>query len=98
MLQLLLTFGIISMFAFNDQTKLWAAKNPSVLLLCMVATFVLMICMACCTSVRRQAPMNFIFLFLFTLAEGVMLGFVSARQNGEAVSRYMIYLQKTILT
>lgn len=39
---------------------------------------VTMICMACCSSVRRKFPINFIFLFLFTLAEAFLLGVVSA--------------------
>ncbi|XP_036317548.1 protein lifeguard 1-like [Rhagoletis pomonella] len=33
-----------------------------------------MVCMACCESVRRKTPLNFIFLFLFTLAESFLLG------------------------
>lgn len=34
--------------------------------------------MACCESVRRTFPMNFIFLALFTLAESFLLGMISS--------------------
>ncbi|XP_015750962.1 PREDICTED: protein lifeguard 1-like [Acropora digitifera] len=40
-------------------------------------TFVTMIAMACCESVRRTFPTNMIFLSLFTLCEGYLLGAVS---------------------
>uniref|UniRef100_A0A224Y5A0 Putative n-methyl-d-aspartate receptor glutamate-binding subunit n=1 Tax=Panstrongylus lignarius TaxID=156445 RepID=A0A224Y5A0_9HEMI len=35
---------------------------------------VCLVTMACCGDVRRKAPMNFIFLGLFTLAESFLLG------------------------
>ena len=38
-----------------------------------------LITLACCDSVRRKTPHNFIFLGLFTLAEGFMLGTITAR-------------------
>jgi len=34
--------------------------------------------MACCESVRRTFPMNFIFLAIFTLAESFLLGMITA--------------------
>ncbi|EDS39171.1 conserved hypothetical protein [Culex quinquefasciatus] len=40
---------------------------------------VTLISMACCGSVRRKAPMNFIFLTLFTLAQSFLLGITTAR-------------------
>ncbi len=44
-----------------------------------------MIAMACCEGVRRKAPTNYIFLGVFTLAEGFMLGTVSAFFDVDAV-------------
>jgi protein lifeguard len=46
---------------------------------------VTMIAMACCESVRRNFPMNFIFLGLFTLAQSFVLGTVSARYTGQEI-------------
>lgn len=44
----------------------------------MVITFVLMLVLACCESVRRAFPANLILLLLFTVCEGVLLGTVSS--------------------
>merc|ERR1711902_322024 len=40
---------------------------------------------ACCESVRRKTPTNFIFLTVFTACEGVMLGTVSTFYDVDAV-------------
>lgn len=50
-----------------------------------------MIAMACCTNVRRTSPMNFIFLFLFTLAQSFLLGVITTRAPAETVSFFAIY-------
>jgi len=44
-----------------------------------------MICMACCESVRRKTPLNFIFLFLFTIAESFLLGIVAGQYQADEV-------------
>lgn len=46
---------------------------------------VTMITLACCEGVRRKAPMNFIVLAIFTLAESFMLGVISSRYTGEEI-------------
>ena len=49
---------------------------------------VMLVCllsMACCDSVRRKFPTNFIFLGVFTLCEGVMLGTISTFYDVDAV-------------
>uniref|UniRef100_A0A8C2J822 Zgc:110410 n=1 Tax=Cyprinus carpio TaxID=7962 RepID=A0A8C2J822_CYPCA len=38
------------------------------------ATFVLIIVLICCCDIRRKVPLNFIFLVLFTITEGFLLG------------------------
>ena len=54
-------------------------------ILAMVIMFVSLITLACCEGVRRKTPHNFIFLGLFTLAEGFMLGTVTARYRADEV-------------
>ncbi|XP_029044564.1 protein lifeguard 1-like [Osmia bicornis bicornis] len=85
MCQLLITVSLISLFLYHRPTKMWAMAHPEMFWICFVATFVLIICMACCTSVRRKAPMNFIFLFLFTIAEGFLLAVAASTYNSEEV-------------
>jgi FtsH-binding integral membrane protein len=46
---------------------------------------VTMISMACCTNVRRKSPMNFIFLFIFTLAEAFLLGMITSTYRVDEV-------------
>ncbi|XP_014207236.1 protein lifeguard 1-like [Copidosoma floridanum] len=85
MVQLLITFGIVAIFTYHMPTKKFAWSNPWIMWACLIATFVLLISMACCTSVRREAPMNYIFLGLFTFAEAIMLGFASSVSNQKYV-------------
>ncbi|XP_076684911.1 glutamate NMDA receptor-associated protein 1 lifeguard isoform X3 [Andrena cerasifolii] len=85
MCQLLITVSMIALFLYHRPTKLWVMRHPEMFWICFVAVIVLIIAMACCTSVRRKAPMNFIFLFLFTLAEGFLLATAASTYNADAV-------------
>ncbi|KZC09524.1 Protein lifeguard 1 [Dufourea novaeangliae] len=85
MCQLLITVSMIALFLYHQPTKLWVANHREVFWICFAATFILIICMVCCTSVRRKAPMNFIFLFLFTVAEGFLLATAASTYSSEEV-------------
>ena len=54
-----------------------------------IASIVLVLAITCCESVRRTAPANYIFLGLFTVCEGVLLGFVCTTYKVEEVSVIM---------
>ncbi|KAJ9582266.1 hypothetical protein L9F63_003395 [Diploptera punctata] len=41
--------------------------------------------MSCCGNIRRQAPHNYIFLFIFTLAESFFLGIFASFFEAESV-------------
>ncbi|XP_031831002.1 glutamate NMDA receptor-associated protein 1 lifeguard isoform X2 [Nomia melanderi] len=85
MCQLLITLSMIALFLFHKPTKLWVLAHPELFWICFAVTIVLIICMACCTSVRRKAPMNFIFLFLFTIAEGFLLATAASTYSSHEV-------------
>ena len=51
----------------------------------LTASLVCIITLACCTDVRRKFPVNFIFLGLFTVCEGLMLGTISSYYDVDAV-------------
>ncbi|XP_059489168.1 protein lifeguard 1-like [Neocloeon triangulifer] len=85
MLQLLVTFAFISVFVFHTGTKQFAQQNRWVAYVAMGVTFVTMLAIACCGEVRRKAPMNFILLGIFTLAESFLLGVITSFHQGEAV-------------
>lgn len=79
--QLLITFGIVALFTFNEPTQKWVRQHPELFWISFGVLLVTMISMACCEGVRRKAPMNFIFLGLFTLAQSFIMG-VSASRFG----------------
>lgn len=77
-LQLLVTLGIISAFVLNEELQDYIAEQPHLLIAAFVITFITMIALACCPSVRRKAPMNYLCLGIFTMAEGFLLGVISS--------------------
>ncbi|XP_063237191.1 protein lifeguard 1-like isoform X2 [Bacillus rossius redtenbacheri] len=85
MVQLLITLAFVSLFTFHEPTKRFVHKHSEIWWVAFAVMLVTLIAMACCTNVRRKAPMNFIFLFLFTVAESFMLGAVASTYNGDAV-------------
>lgn len=85
MCQLAITAALIATFMFVHPVKLYVQRNMWVYWTSLGVMFVCLISLACCESVRRKAPTNFIFLALFTACEGVMLGTLATFYDAEAV-------------
>jgi len=85
MVQLVLTGAVISTFMFVKDVKSYVQRNMWVYYSSMGVMLVCLISMACCDSVRRKFPTNFIFLGVFTFCEGVMLGTISTFYDVDAV-------------
>lgn len=85
MLQLAVTTAVIALFTFHEPTKRYVRRTPAIYYSSFGIMIVCLLCMACCSSVRRKAPMNFIFLGLFTVAESYMLGCMAAAFDKEEV-------------
>ncbi|XP_007547398.1 protein lifeguard 1 [Poecilia formosa] len=85
MIQLLPTVGIICAFLYWDTLKTWVRENYWFSYTMMSGVLVLILALSCCGNIRRQVPLNFIALGLFTVAEGLMLGSVAAYFEAEAV-------------
>ncbi|KAM7420377.1 hypothetical protein PAMA_014884 [Pampus argenteus] len=85
MIQLLVTVGIICTFLYWDALKEWTRDNYWFNYTMMAAVMVLIIALSCCDNLRRQVPLNFIALGLFTFVEGLMLGSISVYFEAEAV-------------
>jgi FtsH-binding integral membrane protein len=85
MVQLLVTLAFISLFTYHEPTKQWAQRNAWLTWVAFAVVIICILSMACCGEVRRKAPMNFIFLGIFTLAESFMLGIVTTVYKAEAV-------------
>merc|ERR1719410_3014776 len=76
--------GIIGVFTV-EKVKVFSADHPEMWWIALVIMLVSIITLACCEGVRRKTPHNFIFLGLFTLAEGLMLGTITARYDIDEV-------------
>ncbi|GAB1604486.1 protein lifeguard 1-like [Argonauta hians] len=85
MLQLLVTLGIIAVFLFVPEVNQYIKENKWLLFVALAATFVTMIMLSCCSNLRREFPVNFIMLTIFTLCEGFLLGFISSFYKIDAV-------------
>ncbi|XP_060776425.1 protein lifeguard 1 [Neoarius graeffei] len=85
MVQLLITVGIICAFLYWETLKIWVIRTSWFAYTMMGTTLVLIIVFSCCADVRRKVPLNFFFLGLFTVAEGLLLGSVTVFFNAEAV-------------
>ncbi|KAM4581014.1 protein lifeguard 1 [Odontesthes bonariensis] len=85
MIQLLLTVGIVCAFLYWNTLRRWVLDNYWFSYSMMSVTVVLILVLSCCDNIRRQVPLNFIALGLFTIAEGLMLGSVAAYFEAEAV-------------
>jgi len=84
--QLVLTMGIVGIF-FVPSVKTWATQPENIWLFWVAFVFMLvsLISMACCPDVRRKTPHNYIFLGLFTAAEGLLLGLSVSSYDADEV-------------
>ncbi|KAK2903033.1 hypothetical protein Q8A67_007746 [Cirrhinus molitorella] len=85
MVQLLITVGIICAFLYWETLNDWVKDTYWFTYTMMCATFVLIFVLICCPDIRRKVPLNFIFLALFTIIEGLLLGSVVVYYSAEAV-------------
>jgi len=85
MCQLTLTAVLIGVIMFVQPVKRYVHTNQWVNITAIVVMMVCLVAMACCESVRRKAPTNFIFLGVFTVCEGIMLGTTAALYDVDAV-------------
>lgn len=73
------------LFVFHQPTKVWVKQHHEMFWIAFGVVIVTMIALACCESVRRTSPMNFIFLGIFTLAQSFLLGCSSAVYDPDLV-------------
>ncbi|XP_077993468.1 protein lifeguard 1-like [Glandiceps talaboti] len=83
--QLVVTMAIICIFLYVDEVRIYTYQNQWVWWVALILTFICLIAMACCDGVRRNFPINFIFLGLFTVCEGVLLGCACSTYDTDVV-------------
>ncbi|KAG5685119.1 hypothetical protein PVAND_014315 [Polypedilum vanderplanki] len=84
-IQLLVTLGFVMLFVFHEPTKLFAHRNPQLMMIPMIGTLVLVCVIACFESARRNSPTNIILLGLFTFFESTLVGFISSTYETKIV-------------
>jgi FtsH-binding integral membrane protein len=80
--QLLLTVVIAGPLS---QMQQFVLRNTWLMPVSMVVTFGTICAMSCCGNITRTFPTNYIFLFVFTAFEAVMVGFISAQYTAQSV-------------
>ncbi|KAK7092971.1 protein lifeguard 1-like [Littorina saxatilis] len=83
--QILITAVMIALFIYVEPIKEYSVRNPWLYIVAMVATFAILLVLACCPNVRRNYPSNLILLGLFTVFEGFLLGTVSSHYEKDEV-------------
>lgn len=91
-------YGILSMqlavtvvvaFAACEWGKQLAHSSPvmvhTILTLSLVLSVSMMFVFACCPTVMRTSPTNYLFLAMFSLAEGVLVGFICLQYTKESL-------------
>ncbi|XP_065365149.1 protein lifeguard 1-like [Calliphora vicina] len=79
MSQLLMTFAIVAIFLFNETLRAFVVQNPVIFWPGFIVLLVTMLIMTCCDELRRQTPVNYIFLAIFTLAQSFLLAIVTCQ-------------------
>ena len=77
-IMLIVWASIVAAFTLSDSAKAFAARSGPLVFVAMGVSIVSLLTLACCGSVRRQFPMNFICLGIFTLAQSISFGFIVA--------------------
>jgi FtsH-binding integral membrane protein len=85
MMQLSVSLAFIAWFLYHEPTRYFVQHHVELLIISIVIIFVTMIALVCCGEVRRKAPMNYIFLFIFTLAESFVLAVSASTYQAEEV-------------
>jgi len=83
--QLSLTMGFIGIF-FIPKVAAFSRDNQWMMWFALVCSLVMIFALACVPSLRRKSPHNLIFLGLFTVCEGWLIGTIcSAYDAGEVL-------------
>lgn len=77
LVQLAITVGFVTLFTLHSGIHKWAATNSWFQMASFAVAFVILIAITCMDRLRRKHPYNLIVLFLFTIAESLMLATIT---------------------
>jgi len=73
MCQLITATAFMSMATFHEPTRIILKSHPCLSIITSIITLGILIALACSEYLRRKSPVNYIFLFLITLALSFLL-------------------------
>lgn len=79
MCQLLITLIFVVIATTHAPTKQFIQDNYYLRIIAIVITFSILIALACCDQYRRKKPLNYILLFVFTIAESFLVAVFSSK-------------------
>lgn len=83
--QLSITVAIVCFFLYHEPSRNYVQQNSNVFWASLGVSMVVIIIIACCGNVRRQSPLNYILLTIFTIAYSVNLGLIASFYSREEV-------------
>ena len=95
--QLFVTFGLTLLFVLNQTIREFVQHSPGMLWTAIIMSFVFLFALVCCHSIAKTKPWNYIFLSLFTLSEGYMIGVVSSFFNTQSVGLALIITMSIVI-
>jgi len=85
MCQILITLLFVVVATTHASTKQFIQENYYLRIFAIVITFSVLIALACCDQYRRKKPLNYILLFVFTIAESFLVAVFSSQFYPEQV-------------
>ncbi|GLI62948.1 hypothetical protein VaNZ11_005802, partial [Volvox africanus] len=83
--QLAITTAVAGFIVFSPAVKTYLLTNPLVVVLALVASFGIIISFTFSSTARQSHPLNLMLLFIFTAAEGVLVGAASSHVRTDIV-------------
>lgn len=81
----MVTLGIICLFVFVEEVHNYVHYHSEIFWVAFGMTFVCLIAIMCFGNLRRIYPLNYVFLGIFTICEGILLGSASATFRTEEI-------------
>ncbi|XP_016300993.1 protein lifeguard 2-like [Sinocyclocheilus anshuiensis] len=89
MVQLMVTFGVVSLFTFCEPVRKFVQYNRVFYLTSYMTFMGTYLMLVCSTNARRRYPTNMILLAIFTLAMSYMAGMLASYHNTKVVMMCM---------
>ncbi|XP_067870550.1 protein lifeguard 1 isoform X2 [Heterodontus francisci] len=92
-IQLLFTFGLVCIFTFSTDIRVYVLKTPALYYSSLGIFIFILLTLTCCGNVRRKHPWNLIFLAILTISLSYMVGMIASYHDTNSV---MITLGTTV--